>query len=98
MVVMSQLSAAVQGFLKALASENRQQALMLFASGRELTVGEVAAELRVGQSTASQQLAMLREGGMLRSRRVGKTVHYRADPQRASAVLDELQAFLRSCC
>jgi DNA-binding transcriptional ArsR family regulator len=98
MVVMTDLSPAVQAFLKALGSEGRQQALMLFASGRELTVGEVAGELRVGQSTASQQLAMLRDGGLLRSRREGKTVYYRADPQRASAVLDELQVFLRSCC
>ena len=41
---------------------------------------------------------MLRDGGMLRSRRNGKTVYYRADPETASAVLDDLQAFLRSCC
>jgi DNA-binding transcriptional ArsR family regulator len=98
MVFMTDLSPGLRAFLKALASENRQQTLMLFASGQELTVGEVAARLGVGQSTASQQLAMLRDGGLLAARRDGKTVYYRGDRERVSNILAELQAFLRTCC
>ena len=94
----AQLSDTVRQFLKALASENRQQVMMLFTGGGELTVGEVAQRLGIGQSTASEQLAQLRQGGILTARRDGKTVYYRADPTGVSAVLDELQAYLRGCC
>ena len=84
--------------LKALASENRQQVILLFAGGAELSVGEVAERLGIGQSTASEQPAKLRDGGVLVSRRDGKLVYYRADPAGISAVLDELQGYLRACC
>jgi DNA-binding transcriptional ArsR family regulator len=92
------LSETVRRFLKALASENRQQVMLLFTGGAELTVGEVAQRLRIGQSTASEQLAQLRQGGILTARRDGKTVYYRANPTGVAAVLDELQDYLRSCC
>ncbi|WP_239167049.1 ArsR/SmtB family transcription factor [Catellatospora coxensis] len=93
-----QFSPAVRAFLKALASESRQQVLMAFAAGGELSVGDVAARLGIGQSTASEQLAQLRDGGLLAARREGKAVYYRADPVGISASLAELQDHLRSCC
>lgn len=71
---------------------------MLFASGAELGVGDVATRLGIGQSTASEQLAQLRDAGMLASRREGKSVYYRADPAGISAALTELQDYLRACC
>jgi DNA-binding transcriptional ArsR family regulator len=92
------LSPRVRAFLKALASENRQQVMLLFASGAEHTVGAVADQLHIGQSTASQQLALLRQGGILTARREGKTVHYRADPSTISATVTELQTYLLFCC
>ncbi len=85
-------------FLKALASESRQQVMVLFAGGTELSVGEVADRLGIGQSTASQQLAQLKDGGLLTSRREAKTVYYRADKVRIGAALDRLRAFLDGCC
>jgi DNA-binding transcriptional ArsR family regulator len=42
-------------FLKALASDTRQQILMLFVGGQELTVGEIATACGLGQSTTSEQ-------------------------------------------
>jgi DNA-binding transcriptional ArsR family regulator len=93
-----ELSEPVRRFLKALASEGRQQMLLLFAGGVELTVGGVADRLGIGQSTASEQLALLRHGGLLTARREGKTVFYRADPAGVSAILEDLQACLRACC
>lgn len=91
-------SPTVQAFLRALASESRQQVLMLFASGAELGVGDVATRLGIGQSTASEQLAQLRDAAILASRREGKSVYYRADPAGISAALTELQDYLRGCC
>lgn len=92
------LGAGAREFLKALASEQRQQMLELFAGGVELTVGTVAERLGVGQSNASQQLALLRRGGLLTSRKSGKQVFYRIDTAAVDRSLSELQNYLRTCC
>ena len=87
-----------QDFLKALASETRQQMMMLFAGGAQLTVGEVAESCGLGQSTTSEQLTILRRGGLVQSTRDGKLVRYRADPTTIAARLTELQSYLACCC
>ena len=92
------LDGPTHDFLKALASETRQQVMMLFAAGAQLTVGEVADGLGLGQSTASEQLAILRRGGLVQSTRDGKLVRYRADPTTIAARLSELQSYLACCC
>ncbi|GAA4902772.1 ArsR/SmtB family transcription factor [Streptomonospora salina] len=94
----AELSEATHDFLKALASPPRQRIMLLFAQGAELSVGEVAERIGIGQSTASQQLALLRRGGILASRRDGKIVLYRSDRDRSLAALDELRTYLRYCC
>ncbi|MEW2359897.1 metalloregulator ArsR/SmtB family transcription factor [Spirillospora sp. NPDC029432] len=93
-----QPSEKLRDFLKGLASEQRQQMLELFAGGIELTVGEVAERAGIAHSTASQQLALLRRGGLLASRKEGKQVHYRIDTPVMESLLTELQAYLRACC
>jgi DNA-binding transcriptional ArsR family regulator len=85
-------------FLKALASEPRQQLMLEFAGDIELTVGQVAERAGIAHSTASEQLSTLRQGGLLTSRRDGKTVHYRANPTGISTALAELQGYLGACC
>jgi DNA-binding transcriptional ArsR family regulator len=92
------LGAGAREFLKALASEQRQQMLELFTGGIELTVGTVAERLGVGQSNASQQLALLRRGGLLTSRRDGKQVFYRIDSAAVDRSLTELRDYLHTCC
>jgi DNA-binding transcriptional ArsR family regulator len=87
-----------QDFLKAIASETRQQIMLLFAGGRELTVGEVADGCGLGQSTTSEQLTILKRGGLVRSTRAGKLVRYRADPTVIAARLGDLQRYLACCC
>ncbi|TDC88564.1 transcriptional regulator [Actinomadura sp. 7K507] len=94
----AQLGAGGREFLKALASEQRQAMLELFTGGIELTVGTVAERLGIAQPTASQQLALLRRGGLLTSRRKGKQVHYRIDADAVERSLTELQTYLRTCC
>ena len=92
------LSASTHDFLKALASLTRQRIMLLFARGAELSVNEVAEQAGIGQSTASQQLDLLRRGGIVTSRREGKTVWYRADRDGAAAALSDLQTYLKNCC
>jgi len=93
-----QLEDGPQAFLKALASETRQRIMELFAGGVELTVGEVAERSGLGQSTASEQLSLLRRGGLLDSTRAGKLVRYRADVEGIGANLAALQGYLVRCC
>ncbi|MFD1365161.1 ArsR/SmtB family transcription factor [Actinoplanes sichuanensis] len=92
------LDGLTQDFLKALASETRQQIMLLFADGDERTVGEIATGCGLGQSSASEQLAILRRSGLVTSRRDGKLVHYRADSTAISARLADLQSYLNCCC
>ncbi|MBG0823142.1 winged helix-turn-helix transcriptional regulator [Planomonospora sp. ID91781] len=93
-----ELTDAARGLLKALASDTRQQILLLFAGGIELTVGQVAERMELAQSATSTHLATLRDGGVLASRREWKTVYYRADPARIGQALADLQDALRACC
>ena len=93
-----ELKPATREFLKALTSPTRQRIMLLFARGAELSVGEVAEHVGIGQSTASEQLAVLRRAGLVTSRRDGKIVLYRSDRDGALEVLADLQAYLQTCC
>ncbi|OLT13334.1 hypothetical protein BJF79_20900 [Actinomadura sp. CNU-125] len=72
--------------------------LELFTGGVEITVGAVAERLAISQPAASQQLAILRRGGLLTSRKVGKQVRYRVDSAAVDASLTELRTYLHTCC
>jgi DNA-binding transcriptional ArsR family regulator len=72
--------------------------MLLFSSGAELPVGQIAERAGIGQSTASQQLALLRRGGIVTSRKEGKVVLYRSDKEKTATALAELQQYLRHCC
>ena len=93
-----ELAETTHEFLKALASPTRQQIMLLFADGAELSVGQIAERAGIGQSTASQQLALLRRGGIVTSRRDGKIVFYRGDKKRTAQALADLQNYLKYCC
>jgi len=93
-----ELKPTTREFLKALTSPTRQRIMLLFARGAELAVGEVADQAGIGQSTASEQLAVLRRAGIVTSRRDGKIVLYRSDRAGALEVLADLQAYLQTCC
>ncbi|MGP3935547.1 ArsR/SmtB family transcription factor [Nonomuraea sp. KM88] len=93
-----ELSPAVHGFLKALASPTRQRIMLLFARGAELSVNQVSQLAGIGQPRASEQLAELKRGGILTSRKEGKVVLYRADKETVASALSNLQAYLQHCC
>lgn len=68
-----------------LANPKRLQILDLLGE-RERTVSEMAEELGMAQTTASQHLAIMRKAGVVESRKEGNFVYYRlADPKIAEA-------------
>lgn len=72
-------------FIAVLANPKRLQILDLLGA-RERTVSEMAEELRMAQTTASQHLAVMRKAGVVESRKKGNFVYYRlADPKIAEA-------------
>lgn len=75
--------------LKALANEKRLQILCLLASG-ERSVGEINALLDLSQSALSQHLAVLREEGLVQTRREAQNVIYTLMPGPAAEVMQTL--------
>lgn len=92
------LDTEVQGFLKALANEKRQEIMFLFQGDTELTVGQVADRLDLAQSATSAHLATLRDAGILTARREWKTVFYRANANGIHQAIDGLRDYLMACC
>jgi predicted transcriptional regulator len=88
----------LQEFLKALASETRQNILLLFMDGQSRTVNQVAESLQLGQSTASEHLSLMRRAGLMQSTKFGKEVLYQPDRASILRSLGEWQVWLAGCC
>jgi ArsR family transcriptional regulator len=54
---------------------------------REMTVGEIQESLGASQSLTSQQLSLMKARGILKSRKVGKSVYYGVDSPEVIQVL-----------
>lgn len=77
------------GLLRALGNSDRL--LLLCQLGRgERSVSELQEELAIEQPTLSQQLAVLRSLGLVRTRRDGKRVYYSMRDPRAVELLETL--------
>lgn len=85
-------------FLKALASEKRQEMMFLFLEKGEITVNEVAERIGIGQSTASEQLAILKRAGILLSRKEGKEVYYFPNKLNVMKLLQRFTSIISDCC
>lgn len=94
----SPISADLLTFLKSLASESRLNIVLLFLDGQEKTVNQIAETIGLGQPATSEHLAVLKQSGVLVSRKEGKEVYYRPDQAKILATLATLNALLRSCC
>ena len=77
------------GLLKAMANPVRLMVLCQLAEG-EKSVGELEKVAQVSQSALSQHLALLRERGVVRSRREGQSIFYALDGPEAPALLAAL--------
>ena len=65
---------AAADLMKALSSENRLLLLCQLADG-DKTVGQLAEALGMRQAAVSQQLALLRNEGLVAARRDGRQMH-----------------------
>ena len=92
------ISDELMDFIKSLASESRMQILLLFTSNRELTVNEISESVKLGQSTTSEHLAILKRAGILTARKENRQVFYSPNRDKILAVLDILSNTLRNCC
>lgn len=77
---------------QALADETRLRILLLLGEGGELCLCHVQEILELAPSTASRHLALLREAGLVESRRAGKWVHFRLAGEEAARWLEPLRA------
>lgn len=75
--------------MKVLANPDRLLLLCQLTQG-EKRVGELEALLGIVQPTLSQQLGVLREEGLVSTRREGKHIYYRIDSPQALAVMGAL--------
>ena len=76
-------------FLKALANQNRLLILCNLIDG-EKSVGELERAIGLRQPTLSQQLARLRSGNLVRTRRDAKSIYYSIADGDIRAVLQVL--------
>ena len=74
-------------FLKALSHPARLMLLCRLSEG-EMSVGALEAELGLRQAAVSQQLARLREEGLVDFRRDGKAIYYHICDEGARRVLE----------
>lgn len=72
--------------MKALSNERRLLVLCLLAEG-EKSVGELAGLLDIQQASLSQQLALLRKDGLVRTRRQAQTIYYALNGDAARRVI-----------
>lgn len=77
------------GVLRALSNPSRLMLLCCLVE-RERTVGEMEEELGLGQAYVSQQLARLREEGLVAATRDGRMMRYRLSDPRVAPVIHVL--------
>lgn len=82
-------AAAASRLLKALANEQRLLVLCDLLEG-ERSVGELNRRIDLSQSALSQHLALLREDGLVATRREAQTIYYRLASPAVVAVLSAL--------
>ena len=80
--------------LRSMANPHRLLLLCLLAEG-ELSVGALNAGVPLSQSALSQHLAVLREEGLVATRRDGQSIYYRVP---AGPALDILQVLHAAYC
>jgi DNA-binding transcriptional ArsR family regulator len=95
--IMAQLRASAGracSLLKTMANEDRLLLLCQLAEG-ERNVGELQINTGIVQPTLSQQLCVLRDEGLVETRREGKFIYYRLESPEVMAVM---QALYSSFC
>ncbi len=82
-----QLEIAVN-MLKAIAHPMRISIISLLEDGRKMTVTEIHEKLEIEQSTTSHHLGILKDKGVLSSKREGKNTLYSLKNENLGKILD----------
>jgi DNA-binding transcriptional ArsR family regulator len=82
----------VAGMLAAMANPRRLIILCRLAQAGEMTVARLMEAVGLSQSALSQHLALMREGGLLATRKEGLNVHYRIADPRALQLMQSLES------
>ena len=91
MSAMQAAADAASTLLRTIANENRLLLMCQLSQG-EKSVGELEQILGIRQPTLSQQLGILRNKGLVATRREGKQIIYSVSDGRAMQVLETLYA------
>ena len=80
----------------ALGDEHRQRILLTFERGERLNVGQIAEVSTLSRSAVSHHLKLLRDAGVLESRKEGKEVFYWVDKRFLEESLQSVLDYIRS--
>ena len=78
--------------LKGLANESRLMIMCVLAEG-EISVGQLNQRIKLSQSALSQHLAVLRDQGLVQTRRESQTIFYRLEDSAAMSIIELLHDF-----
>jgi ArsR family transcriptional regulator len=81
----------VAGMLAVMANPRRLIILCRLAQAGEMTVARLMEAVGLSQSALSQHLALMRENGLLATRKEGLSVHYRIADPRALQLMQSLE-------
>ena len=79
----------VADLLRTIANRNRLMIVCTLVEG-EYSVGQLEEELDIHQPTLSQQLTILREAGIVETRRDAKQIFYRLTDEKAARLIEAL--------
>jgi ArsR family transcriptional regulator, arsenate/arsenite/antimonite-responsive transcriptional repressor len=79
----------------ALGDEHRQRILLTFESGERLNIGEIVAVSTLSRTAVSHHLRILREAGVLQSRKEGKEVYFWIDKKFLIEAMETVVGFIK---
>jgi ArsR family transcriptional regulator, arsenate/arsenite/antimonite-responsive transcriptional repressor len=79
----------------ALGDEHRQRILLTFERGERLNVGQIVDVSTLSRSAVSHHLKLLRDAGVLESRKEGKEVYYWIDKRFLEESLEAVLQYIR---
>jgi DNA-binding transcriptional ArsR family regulator len=79
----------------ALGDEHRQRILLTFGPGERLNVGQIVEVSTLSRSAVSHHLKILRDAGVLKSRKEGKEVFFWINKDFLVEAMDTVVAYIR---